>query len=99
MSARPAGCSIIAAATSHDAMIPYCGDVDVCIMKASLNLAISSRLFSACWILFEYLRLELSPAFPDDSLITLEVTRSVDRDSHCFSTRHSFQEDTALRVA
>lgn len=49
--------------------------------------------------LFEYLRLELSPAFPDDSLITLEVTRSVDRDSHCFSTRHSFHEETALRVA
>lgn len=49
--------------------------------------------------LFEYLRLELSPAFPDDSLITLEITRSFDRDSHCFSTRYGFQEDTALRAA
>ena len=49
--------------------------------------------------LFNYLRLELSPAFRDDSLITLEMTRSVDRDSHCFSTRYSFQEETALRVA
>jgi exonuclease SbcC len=49
--------------------------------------------------LFEYLRLELSPAFPDDSLITLELTRSIDRDSHCFSTRYSFQEETALRAA
>lgn len=49
--------------------------------------------------LFEYLRLELSPAFLDDSLITLEMTRSADRNSHCFSTRHSFQEETALGVA
>ncbi|WP_169193744.1 AAA family ATPase [Devosia sp. MC1541] len=49
--------------------------------------------------LFEYLRLELSPAFPEDSLITLEMTRSQDRDSQCFSTRYGFVEDTALRVA
>lgn len=49
--------------------------------------------------LFEYLRLELSPAFPEDSLITLEMTRSIDRDTHVFSTRHSFQEETALSVA
>ncbi len=52
-SARPAGCSIIAAATSHDAMMPYCGEVEVCIMKASLKRAMSSRLFSPCctWII------------------------------------------------
>ena len=51
--ARPAGCSIIAAATSHDAMMPYCGEVEVCIMKASLKRAMSSRLFSPCctWII------------------------------------------------
>ena len=36
-SAVPPGGSIIAAATSHDAMIAYCGDVDVCIRYASLN--------------------------------------------------------------
>ena len=30
-SAVPPGVSIIAADTSHDAMIAYCGDVDVCI--------------------------------------------------------------------
>ena len=30
-SAVPPGGSIIAAATSQDAMIAYCGDVDVCI--------------------------------------------------------------------
>jgi exonuclease SbcC len=49
--------------------------------------------------LFEYLRLELSPAFPDDSLITLEMTRSVERDSQCFATRYGYLEETALRVA
>ena len=30
-SAVPPGGSIIAAATSHDAIIAYCGDVEVCI--------------------------------------------------------------------
>ena len=29
--------------------MPYCGEVEVCIMKASLKRAMSSRLFSACW--------------------------------------------------
>ena len=43
-SARPAGCSIMAAATSHDAMMPYWGEVDVCIMNASLKRAMSSCL-------------------------------------------------------
>ncbi|WP_136616950.1 MULTISPECIES: AAA family ATPase [Mesorhizobium] len=49
--------------------------------------------------LFEYLRLELSPAFSDDSLITLELNRSSRRDSQCIATRHGFREETALRVA
>nr|WP_258571363.1 AAA family ATPase [Flavimaribacter sediminis] len=49
--------------------------------------------------LFEYLRLELSPAFADDSLITLELTRSSIRDTQCISNRYSFQEETALRIA
>ena len=43
-SARPAGCSIIAAATSQEAMMPYCGEVEVCIMNASLNRVMSSSL-------------------------------------------------------
>ena len=30
-SAVPPGASIIDAATSHEAMMAYCGDVDVCI--------------------------------------------------------------------
>jgi exonuclease SbcC len=49
--------------------------------------------------LFEYLRLELSPAFPDDSLLTLELSRGPRRDSVCVSTRLSFKEETALLAA
>ena len=41
-SAVPPGGSIIAADTSHDAMIAYCGDVDVCIRYASLKIGRSS---------------------------------------------------------
>jgi exonuclease SbcC len=46
--------------------------------------------------LFEYLRLELSPAFPDDSLITLELIRGPRRDTHCVPDRLEFREETAL---
>lgn len=49
--------------------------------------------------LFEYLRLELSPAFPDDSLLTLELTRGTRRDSVCVSKRYSYKEETALLAA
>jgi exonuclease SbcC len=49
--------------------------------------------------LFEYLRLELSPAFADDSLLTLELSRSAQRDTLCISQRMRFQEETALRAA
>ncbi len=45
-SAVPPGGSIIAAATSQLAMIAYCGEVDVCIRNASLNMKRSS--FSVC---------------------------------------------------
>ncbi len=45
-SAVPPGGSIIAAATSHDAMIAYCGLVDVCIRYASLKRWRSNVLFS-----------------------------------------------------
>ena len=49
--------------------------------------------------LFEYLKLELSPAYPEDSLLTLELSRSTRRDTVCISNRLSFQEETALRAA
>ena len=48
--------------------------------------------------LFEYLRLELSPAFADDSLLTLELSRSPRRDTLCISRRLRFQEETALQM-
>src|SRR5690606_20203620 len=48
-SAVPPGGSIIAAATSHEAIIEYCGDVDVCIKYASLNVCLSSeRVCESC---------------------------------------------------
>ena len=46
--------------------------------------------------MFEYLKLELSPAFPEDSLLTLELSRGPRRDSVCISRRFSFKEETAL---
>ena len=49
--------------------------------------------------LFEYLKLELSPAFAGDSLLTLELSRGPRRDSVCIPRRYSFKEETALSVA
>lgn len=49
--------------------------------------------------LFEYLKLELSPAFTEDSLLTLELSRGPRRDSVCISRRYSFKEETALLFA
>lgn len=49
--------------------------------------------------LFEYLKLELSPAFPEDSLLTLELSRGPRRDTVCISKRFSFKEETALFAA
>jgi len=46
--------------------------------------------------LFEYLTLELSPAFVDDSLLTLELSRGAQRDTVCVSKRYSFKEETAI---
>jgi exonuclease SbcC len=46
--------------------------------------------------LFEYLRLELSPAFYDDSLVTLELIRGPRSDTHCVPDRPEFREETAL---
>lgn len=49
--------------------------------------------------LFEYLKLELSPAFSEDSLLTLELSRGFRRDSVCISRRFSFKQETAFVVA
>jgi exonuclease SbcC len=49
--------------------------------------------------LFEYLRLELSPAFADDSLLSPELSRDPNRDTLCLPERRTFQEETALRFA
>jgi exonuclease SbcC len=49
--------------------------------------------------LFEYLKLELSPAYPEDSLLTLELSRGAHRDSLCTVDRRSYREETALRAA
>ena len=48
--------------------------------------------------LFEYLKLELSPAFAEDSLLTVELSRIPRRDTFCISQRLGFQEETALEM-
>jgi len=49
--------------------------------------------------LFEYLRLELSPSTPSDSLITLELSRGPRRNTLCRHERLTFREETALMAA
>lgn len=49
--------------------------------------------------LFEYLRLELSPSTPSDSLITLELSRGPRRDTLCQHDRLTYREETALLAA
>lgn len=49
--------------------------------------------------LFEYLRLELSPAFRNDSLLTLELARGPNQDTRCLSQRFGFREETSLLAA
>jgi exonuclease SbcC len=49
--------------------------------------------------LFEYLKLELSPAFPDDSLLTLELSRGSRRNTLCEHRRYHFQDEIALITA
>lgn len=46
--------------------------------------------------LFDYLTLELSPAFPGDSLITVEVTRNFEGDAIAKPTAYSFEQDRAI---
>lgn len=49
--------------------------------------------------LFEYLKLELSPAYPDDSLLTLELLRGPRRDTNCIPQRLQFKEEIGLFAA
>lgn len=46
--------------------------------------------------LFEYLRLELSPASSEDSLLTLEMSRSDDQNSRCLVQRVPFRTDNTF---
>lgn len=46
--------------------------------------------------LFDYLTLELSPAFPGDSLITVEVSRTFEGDAVASPTVHGFVRDGAI---
>jgi hypothetical protein len=46
--------------------------------------------------LFEYLKLELSPAFQDDSLVTLELVRGPNRDTSCI--RHIARKKSCSRL-
>ena len=49
--------------------------------------------------LFEYLRLELSPAFKGDSLLTLELSRGSRRNTLCDHRRYHYQDEVALMAA
>jgi exonuclease SbcC len=49
--------------------------------------------------LFEYLRLELSPAFQGDSLLTLELSRGSRRNTLCDHHRYHYQDEIALMAA
>jgi len=46
--------------------------------------------------LFEYLKLELSPAYPEDSLLTLELSPRARRYTQCLSRRLRFQDEATL---
>jgi DNA repair protein SbcC/Rad50 len=47
--------------------------------------------------LFDYLSLELSPAFAGDELITIELAKSADDHSRYITNRRSFEPDTAVK--
>ena len=46
--------------------------------------------------LFDYLTLELSPAFPGDSLMSIEITRNFEGDAVAASRAFGFEEDRAI---
>ena len=47
--------------------------------------------------LFDYLALELSPAFSGDELITIELAKSGDDHSWYTTDRRAFEPDTAVK--
>jgi exonuclease SbcC len=49
--------------------------------------------------LFDYLALEMTPAYPGDSLITLELSRSLGGDTVAEPQYYGYREDPALMVA
>ena len=49
--------------------------------------------------LFDYLALELSPAFPGDSLVTVELTRASDRDTLADARSFVYEEEQELAVS
>jgi DNA repair protein SbcC/Rad50 len=59
-------------------------------MNRQVILAVHERA------LFDYLTLELSPAFPGDSLIAVEITRNFEGEAVATPQAFSFQEDRAI---
>ena len=49
--------------------------------------------------LYEYLALELSPAFTEDKLITVELSRNASGNTIAKATHHIWQEDRAISAA
>ena len=47
--------------------------------------------------LYDYLSLELSPAFPGDELVTIEIGKSAEGQTRLATRRRSFEPDTALK--
>jgi len=48
--------------------------------------------------LFQYLRLELSPAFEGDELITIELSNEADGGTIAAATRHTWNPDDILQA-
>jgi exonuclease SbcC len=59
-------------------------------MNRQIIIAIHDRA------LFDYLTLELSPAFPGDSLIAVEITRNAKGDAVANPRAFSFEADRAI---
>ena len=59
-------------------------------MERQLVVAVHERA------LFDYLTLELSPAFPGDSLISVEITRNFVGDAVATPQAFSYHEDRAF---
>jgi DNA repair protein SbcC/Rad50 len=49
--------------------------------------------------LYDYLALELSPAFPEDKLITVELGRNASGETICRAKHHIWEEDRAILIA